>query len=75
MLTELTAWQERLGRPPPEADEQDPRQVVKDVGRYLRNNRGRMDYPRYRREGLPVTSSWVESLVGEFNGRVKGRDK
>ena len=34
-----------------------------------------MDYPRYRREGLPVTSSLVESLVGEFNGRVKGRDK
>jgi hypothetical protein len=34
-----------------------------------------MDYPRYRRAGLPVTSSWVESLVGEFNGRVKGRDK
>ena len=36
---------------------------------------GRMNYPRYRRAGLPVTSSWVESLVGEFNGRVKGRDK
>jgi hypothetical protein len=75
VLAELTAWQERLGRPPPEADEHDPRQVVMEVGRYLRNNRERMDYPRYRRAGLPVTSSWVESLVGEFNGRVKGRDK
>jgi hypothetical protein len=75
VLQELASWQERLGRPPPEADEHDPRQVVTDVGRYLRNNRERMDYPRYRRAGLPVTSSWVESLVGEFNGRVKGRDK
>jgi hypothetical protein len=75
VLSELAAWQERLGRPPPEAEEQDPRQVVEDVERYLRNNQGRMDYPRYRRMGLPVTSSWVESLVGEFNGRVKGRDK
>jgi len=75
VLAELAAWQERWGRPPPEADEQDPRRVVKEVGRYLRNNQGRMDYPRYRRAGLPVTSSWVESLVGEFNGRVKGRDK
>lgn len=75
VLSELAAWQERLGRPPPEADEHDPRRVVMEVGRYLRNNRGRMDYPRYRRAGLPVTSSWVESLVGEFNGRVKGRDK
>jgi hypothetical protein len=34
-----------------------------------------MDYPRYRQAGLPVTSSLVESLVGEFNGRVKGKDK
>ena len=34
-----------------------------------------MDYPRYRREGLPTTSSLVESLVGEFNARVKGRGK
>lgn len=75
VLAELAAWQERWGRPPPEADDQDPRRVVADVRRYLWNNRGRMDYPRYRRAGLPVTSSWVESLVGEFNGRVKGRDK
>jgi hypothetical protein len=74
-LAELADWQERLGRPPPEADEHDPRRVVKEVRCYLRNNRQRMDYPRYRRRGLPVTSSWVESLVGEVNGRVKGRDK
>ena len=75
VLSELAAWQERLGRPPPEADDQDLRRVVTDVRRYLWNNRERMDYPRYRRAGLPVTSSWVESLVGEFNGRVKGWDK
>ncbi len=75
VLAELAARQERLGRPPPEADEQDPRRTVTDVRRYLWNNRGRMDYPRYRRAGLPVTSGWVESPVGEFNGRVKGRDK
>ena len=35
----------------------------------------RMDYPRCRRQGLPVTSSLVESLVGEFNARVKGWEK
>ena len=34
-----------------------------------------MDYPRYRREGLPITSSLAESLVGEFNARVKDRQK
>jgi hypothetical protein len=77
VLEELAAWQERLGRPPPdvELEEGDARQVLAEVVCYLGNNRGRMDYPRYRREGLPVTSSLVESLVGEFNGRVKGKDK
>ena len=34
-----------------------------------------MAYPRYRQAGLPVTSSLVESLVGEFNDRVKGTNQ
>jgi hypothetical protein len=77
VLEELAGWQARLGRPPPEVevDQGDARQVLAEVVCYLGNNRSRMDYPRYRREGLPVTSSLVESLVGEFNGRVKGKDK
>ena len=33
-----------------------------------------MDYPRYRRLGLPVTSAWMESLVKEVNYRVKGTE-
>lgn len=75
VLAELAVWQERLGRPPPEAEALDPRQLVQEARTYLTNNAPRMDYPRYRRLGLPVTSSWVESLVGEFNARVKGWDK
>ena len=77
VLEELAGWQERLGRPPPgvELEEGEVRRVLAEVMCYLSNNRRRMDYPRYRREGLPVTSSLVESLVGEFNARVKGKDK
>jgi hypothetical protein len=80
VLTELDCWQERLGLPPPgeatSAEERrDPRRVVAEARSYLRNNAGRMDYPRYRREGLPTTSSLVESLVGEFNARVKSKHK
>ena len=56
-------------------DENDPRQLLAEALTYLKNNQGRMDYPRYRQAGLPVTSSLVESLVGEFNARVKGKDK
>jgi hypothetical protein len=80
VLAELDIWQERLGRPPPgeatSAEERrDPRRVVAEARSYLRNNARRMDYPRYRREGLPTTSSLVESLVGEFNARVKSKQK
>lgn len=80
VLGELDGWQERLGQPPPgeatSAEERrDPRRVVAEARSYLRNNVGRMDYPRYRQEGLPVTSSLVESLVGEFNARVKSKQK
>ena len=54
--------------------EDDPRCAVADAVRYLSNNRQRMDYPRYRREGLPVTSALMESLVKEMNYRVKGTE-
>jgi hypothetical protein len=80
VLGELDRWQTRLG-PPPEGpagsaeERRDPRRVVYEARTYLRNNAARMDYPRYRRMGLPTTSSLVESLVGEFNARVKGKQK
>ena len=73
----LHGCQERVGVPPPgeELDPKDPRRLVAEALSYLRNNQARMDYARYRQEGLPITSSLVESLVGEFNARVKGREK
>jgi hypothetical protein len=80
VLTELDHWQGRLGEPPPgEAqtaeERRDPRRVVAQARSYLGNNRDRMAYPRYRQEGLPTTSSLVESLVGEVNARVKSKQK
>jgi hypothetical protein len=77
VLQELRVWQERLGKPPEDEElkEFDPRRLVAEALRYLGNNQQRMDYPRYRQEGLPITSSLVESLVGEFNARVKAPNK
>jgi hypothetical protein len=77
VIEQLGIGQGHLGKPPPgeELPPSDPRRWVAEALTYLGNNRERMDYPRYRREGLPVTSSLVESLVGEFNARVKGREK
>jgi hypothetical protein len=42
---------------------------------YLSNASDKLDYPRYRREGLPTTSSLIESQIKEFNIRVKGSEK
>ena len=53
----------------------DPRTVLLQTLGYLEHNRDRMDYPRYRQEGLPMTSSYVESTVKRFNRRVKGTEK
>jgi hypothetical protein len=77
VIEALQDGQGRLGKPPEgaELDGKDPRKLVAEALSYLGNNQARMDYPRYRKEGLPITSSLVESLVGEFNARVKGRDK
>ena len=53
----------------------DPRKIlIQELG-YLEHNRERMDYPRYRQQGLPWTSSHVESTVKLFNRRVKGSEK
>ena len=64
-LAEVKVWSERLGpiasgEDPPASD---PRRVISKTLTYLENNQPRMDYVRYRRWGLPVTSSRVESLI------------
>jgi hypothetical protein len=77
VIAELRTWQEQLGPllTEEEIPESDPRRVVARTLTYLENNRPRMDYPRYRREGLPVTSSLIESLIKQVNYRVKGTEK
>lgn len=84
VLEGLHEWRRRLGEPAsgvgePQAeeggDDSDPRVIVAKVITYLRNNAARMHYPVYRRQGLPITSCLVESLIKQFNQRVKGSEK
>ena len=75
VLATLEYHQRRLGPTPEGAPEDDPRRVLARVLAYVRDNAGRMDYPLYRRLGLPVSSAAVESLVKQFNQRVKGTEK
>jgi hypothetical protein len=42
---------------------------------YLQNHQSQMQYAADRRQGLPITSSDVESAVTQFNQRVKGTEK
>lgn len=65
----------RLGPPPAKARDDDPRKILAMTLAYVQKNADRMNYPKYRREGLPVTSAAVESLVKQFNQRVKGTEK
>jgi hypothetical protein len=63
------------GSPPKNASDQDPRRILASAVTYLTNNLERMDYPRYRKLGLPYSSAPVESVVKQFNRRVKGTEK
>lgn len=75
LLRGMRAEGERLGQPPAGVLEDDPRRVVWEAIGYVGNNRKRMDYPRYRRLGLPTSSATVESTIKRLNRRVKGTEK
>src|SRR5262249_4031595 len=75
LLARLRKATSELGQPPPDAAEADPRKVVQETLGYVQNNRGRMDYPRYRRLGLPTGSAPVESTIKQINRRIKGSEK
>jgi hypothetical protein len=75
LIGELKGASERLGAPPQGCPEEDARKVVAEALGYVRNNRERMDYPRYRRLGLPICSAPVEGTVKQLNARLKGTEK
>jgi hypothetical protein len=75
LLQSLRKAASEVGEPPADVADNDPRKIVHDALRYVHNNRTRMDYPRYRRLGLPISSAPVESTIKQMNRRVKGSEK
>jgi hypothetical protein len=75
ILTELEERSAALGSPPPECADSDPRKLVFESLRYLKNNADKMRYDDYRRQGLPIMTSAVESVIKMMNKRVKGSEK
>jgi hypothetical protein len=75
VIGELAERVAELGAPPSDASETDPRQIIAGTLTYLRNQQSRMNYPEYRKLGLPITSSPIESTVKQINYRLKGSEK
>ncbi len=75
VIAAVTERAHALG-PPTDADpSSSPRKVVQRTLTYLQNHADKMQYARYRQEGLPLTSSHVESTIKLMNQRVKGTEK
>ena len=75
VIAELAQRQAELGSPQAGEGETQPRVIVSTALGYLQNHKDKMRYPEYRRRGLPITSSYVESAVKQFNARLKGTEK
>ena len=75
MIAALEHRQEELGEPAKDTPKTAPCAIVAKWLVYLRNQRSRMEYPEYRKQGLPMTSTYVESTVKQINRRMKGAEK
>lgn len=75
VICALRDHQRQIGKPPDKASASDPRERVDRALTYYENHRLLMDYPEYRRLGLPLTSSHIESTIKQINRRVKGSEK
>jgi len=75
VILQLDTQQKLFGDPPQDAASDDPREAIRKTRVYYGNQQDRMDYPRYRQLGLPLTSSLMESAVKQIGRRVKGSEK
>jgi hypothetical protein len=75
VLSGIGARQQILGAPETTDGETHPRACLAEARSYFENQRGRMKYAEYRRAGLPITTSHVESTIKQMNYRVKGSEK
>jgi hypothetical protein len=73
-IAAVAARAEQLG-PAPDGDETSPAAIVAKTLGYLKNQEARMQYDQYRKWGLPITSSHIESTIKQINRRVKGTEK
>lgn len=51
------------------------RETLQESLTYLTNNASRMHYDEYRRQGLPITTTLIESTIKQISRRMKGTEK
>ena len=74
LLAALQQRQQELGLPEPKETGTPRAEVAKSLT-YLTNQRERIKYDEYRKQGLPITSSLIESTIKQINRRIKGTEK
>lgn len=74
LLGALDERQQELGVPE-KKETGTPRAILASSLGYLTNQRSRMNYAEYRKQGLPITSSPIESTIKQINRRIKGTEK
>jgi hypothetical protein len=74
LLGAIQERQQELGLPEPKETGTPRAEVDRSLG-YLSNARERMKYDQYRMQGLPLTSSTIESTIKQINRRIKGTEK
>jgi len=75
VIVALAKRQVEVGLPTDEDGPTSVRRIVSGALTYLQNQQSRMNYPLYRKLGLPITSSHMESAIKELNYRMKGTEK
>ena len=75
VIAGLAQRQVDLGSPTADEPETSPKNRVAEALTYLQNQKERMRYGEYRQQGLPITSSHIESTIKQINQRVKGTER
>lgn len=70
----LELRQHEMGLPAPK-ETGTPRAQIASSLAYLSNQQERMKYDEFRKQGLPLTSSPMESTIKQINRRLKGTEK
>jgi hypothetical protein len=75
VIAEIAARLHEVGLPETGAKEGNPGRVLQEALTFLENHQGQMKYAEYRQQGLPITTSHIESEIKRINLRVKGTEK